>query len=129
MFFLSNISKNRKKDIKTIANLVENIKKDLKDSSSDLGEDLIIAPLAYDGKIVNRVATVSGHMTAIKNMINEHREVEEVLDQLVAVEKSVVKLKREIIKSHIHSNVLEDDQLTQAEKLSYINEILNKFLK
>ena len=128
---MSNNSNDRKNDAKTIAKLVENIKNDLVDINrdSDREDNLIIAPLAYDGKIVNRVATVSGHMTAIKNMINEHREVEEVLDQLVAVEKSILKRKREIIKNHINSNVLDDEDLTQEEKLGYINEILNKFLK
>lgn len=128
---MSNNANNRKNDAKTIAKLVENIKNDLSgiNQDPDKEDNLIIAPIAYDGKIVNRVATVSGHMTAIKNMINEHREVEEVLEQLVAVEKSVLKIKREIIKNHINSNVLDDEELTQEEKLGYINEILNKFLK
>ena len=128
---MSNTDKNRKNDAKTIAKIVENIKKDLKDIDTDpeQEENIIIAPLAYDGKIVNRVATVSGHMTAIRNMIDDHREVEEVLDQLVAVEKSVLKLKREIIKDHIYSNVLNDSELTKDEKMGYINEMLNKFMK
>ena len=126
-----NYNKNKKNEAEALEKIVSNLKMGLGGNNADIEieDNLIVAPLAFDGKIVNRVATVSGHMTAIRNMINEHREVEEVLDQIVAVEKSVLRIKREIIKNHINSNVMNDAELTNDAKLSYINELLNKYLK
>ena len=121
----------KQRDAKKLEEMVEDIKKGFEESISDESETdgLNLLSLTYDEKIVGRVATVSGHMTAIRNMIDDHREVEDVLNQLTAVEKSILKLKREIIKNHIYKNVMDDKDLTYEEKLSYINELLNKFMK
>ncbi len=82
-----------------------------------------------DTGIQKRVATVSGHMTSIKNMVQNHDEVENVLHQLTAVEGAIKKLKRDILKQHIRQNVEGDKELVTEDRITYIEELLDRYMK
>lgn len=82
-----------------------------------------------DTGIQKRVATVSGHMTSIKNMVQNHDEVEKVLHQLTAVEGAIKKLKRDILKQHIRQNVEGDKELVTEDRITYIEELLDRYMK
>ena len=82
-----------------------------------------------DTGIQKRVATVSGHMTSIKNMVQNHDEVEKVLHQLTAVEGAIRKLKRDILKQHIRQNVEGDRELVTEDRIAYIEELLDRYMK
>ena len=82
-----------------------------------------------DTGIQKRVATVSGHMTSIKNMVQNHDEVEKVLHQLTAVEGAIKKLKRDILKQHIRQNVEGDRELVTEDRIAYIEELLDRYMK
>ena len=82
-----------------------------------------------DTGIQKRVATVSGHMTSIKNMVQNHDEVEKVLHQLTAVEGAIKKLKRDILKQHIRQNVEGDKELVTEDRIAYIEELLDRYMK
>ena len=82
-----------------------------------------------DKAIQKRVATVSGHMTSIKNMVQNHDEVENVLHQLTAVEGAIRKLKRDILKQHIRQNVEGDKDLVTEDRITYIEELLDRYMR
>ena len=82
-----------------------------------------------DTGIQKRVATVSGHMTSITNMVQNHDEVEKVLHQLTAVEGAIKKLKRDILKQHIRQNVEGDKELVTEDRIAYIEELLDRYMK
>ncbi len=76
----------------------------------------------------NRVATVMGHLNGIKTMIEEDKSCEEILIQLSAVESSINKLGKFILKNHLNTCVKDAIKNGEEDIIDRFNTVLEKFL-
>lgn len=77
---------------------------------------------------MTRLSTIEGHISGIKNMIEEGKGCEEILLQLSAVESSINKLGKIILKNHLNTCVKEGVQKGDGDILDRFNNILDKYL-
>ena len=75
-----------------------------------------------------RLATIEGHVKALRKMVAEDRTCEEVLTQLSAVEASINSLGKIILKNHLNHCVKEGIEQGNADILSNFNKVLDKYL-
>jgi DNA-binding FrmR family transcriptional regulator len=61
----------------------------------------------YDKSIDNRLAAIEGHVRAVRQMLTEDKECEEILLQISAIEGSLSKLGKIILKEHLNHCVKE----------------------
>ena len=94
--------------------------------SEDL-EDQV--PFLGDRDMINRVATIAGHMSAIKHMLEDNRNIEDILNQLSAVESSTKQLKKLIIKSHLSKSISYAASHGDMAGVKKINDLINRLLK
>ena len=76
----------------------------------------------------NRLATINGHINGIKNMIEEDKGCEDILLQLFAVESSINKLGKLILKNHLNTCVKESIKKGESDILERFNSILERYL-
>jgi len=76
----------------------------------------------------NRLATINGHINGIKNMINDGKGCEEILLQLSAVESSINKVGKIMLKNHLNTCVKEGIAKGDEDILDRFNSILEKYL-
>lgn len=78
--------------------------------------------------LITRLSTAEGHIAGIKKMIEEGKGCEDILVQLAAVESSINKLGKIILKNHLNTCVKEGVQKGDGDILNRFNNILDKYL-
>ena len=78
--------------------------------------------------INNRLATIAGHINGIKNMIDEDKGCEDILLQLFAVESSINKIGKIVLKNHLNTCVKDGIKKGDSDILERFNSILEKYI-
>lgn len=76
----------------------------------------------------NRVATMVGHLNAIKAMIEEDKPCEDILIQLSAVESSINNLGKFVLKNHLNTCVKDAIKNGDEDIIERFNKVVEKFL-
>lgn len=82
----------------------------------------------YTKALDNRLAAVEGHVAAIRRMMQEDRQCEEILTQLTAAEASLNKVAKIILKDHLNHCVKESIERGEGDILDKFTGILDKYL-
>lgn len=82
----------------------------------------------YDKSIDNRLAAIEGHVRAVRQMLTEDKECEEILLQISAIEGSLSKLGKIILKEHLNHCVKEGIERGDVDILKRFNTVLDKYL-
>ncbi len=82
----------------------------------------------YDKALDNRLAAIEGHVRAVRQMLTEDKECEDILLQLSAIQGSLEKLGKIILKDHLNNCVKEGIQRGDAQVLERFNQVLDKYL-
>lgn len=82
----------------------------------------------YDKALDNRLAAIEGHVRAVRQMLTEDKECEDILLQLSAIQGSLEKLGKIILKDHLNNYVKEGIQRGDAQVLERFNQVLDKYL-
>ena len=78
--------------------------------------------------VINRLSRATGHLQAVKKMIEEHKDCSEVLIQLSAVKSALNKIGQIILKDHIERCIVDaaknDDKETLDKLMKAIERIV-----
>ena len=83
----------------------------------------------YDKSLDNRLAAVEGQISAVRRMLAEGRNCEDLLLQLSAAESSINKAAKIILKDHLNHCVKESIEQGETDILDHFNSILDKYIK
>ena len=84
---------------------------------------------AYDNKSIDtRLASIEGHIKGIRQMVADGKPCEEVLLQLSAVEGSVTKLAKMMLKNHLNHCVKDGVEHGEADVLERFANLLDKYI-
>ncbi len=88
----------------------------------------ILSEHKHTKAVINRLARSSGHLSAVKKMVEEGRDCSEVLIQLSAVKAEIAAAEKVILKDHLEhciaDAVLEKDEETIKKLMSAIDKII-----
>ena len=79
--------------------------------------------------VLNRLARASGHLEAVKRMIEDGRDCTEVLIQLAAVISALNNTAKLILKDHIEHCVIDAVASNDREALEQLNKAVDSFIK
>lgn len=82
----------------------------------------------YSKAIDNRLASVEGLIGAIRRMMAEGRDCEEILLQLSAAESSIKKVAKIVLTDHFNHCVKEGIENGDREAIESFNAILDKYI-
>ena len=82
----------------------------------------------FDKAIDNRLAGIEGHVRAVRQMLAEEKECEDILLQISAIEGSLSKLGKIILKEHLNHCVKEGIEQGNTDVLVRFNAVLDKYL-
>lgn len=68
-----------------------------------------------------RLSTIEGQVRGVSKMVEEDKYCNDILTQLLAINKSIKSLSNDILKSHLSSCVVED---IKEDKLEIIDEVM-----
>lgn len=77
--------------------------------------------------LINRINRLVGQMNGVKLMIENDRYCDDVLIQLVAIDKSIKSLANQILDDHLHSCVVDDIKNGNLDSLDSVVELLRRF--
>ena len=77
----------------------------------------------------NRLAAVEGHLAAIRRMMAEGRDCDELLLQLKAAESSISKVSKIILQDHLSHCVKESLEQGDTSALDQFNKVLDKYIR
>jgi DNA-binding FrmR family transcriptional regulator len=79
--------------------------------------------------VINRISRVTGHMEAVKKMVEDGRDCSDVLIQLSAVRSAINNIGRIILQDHINHCVVDAAKSGDKQVLDDLNDAIAKFLK
>ena len=82
----------------------------------------------YTKALDKRLASVGGLIGAIRRMMSEGRDCEEILLQLSAAESSIKKIAKIVLKDHFNRCVKESIENGDNEAIESFDTILDKFI-
>lgn len=74
-----------------------------------------------------RLATIEGHIRGVRQMVSDGKDCSDVLLQLSAIESSVQKLSKAILKNHIEHCVKDSVTNGDLTALDKLNQVLDKY--
>ncbi len=79
--------------------------------------------------VMNRLAKVSGHLQAVRRMIDDGRDFNDVLIQLGAVRSAITSTERLILKDYLRRCI--DDALNEnnEDAVRHLDDAIDKFVK
>lgn len=85
---------------------------------------------ALDPDIVKRLRRAQGHLGTVVGMVEQGREVPDIVQQLQAVEKALEKVKELLIFDHIEHHLFDHAEVTTPEARRTIESLkaLTKYL-
>ena len=82
-----------------------------------------------DRKIVNRLAKASGHLDAVRRMLEDGRDCRDVLLQLAAVRSAIMKTEKLLLRDYISSCLDEALRTGSEEAENKMNEAIDRFIR
>lgn len=79
--------------------------------------------------VIDRISRVTGHMEAVKRMVEDGRDCSDVLIQLSAIRSAVNNIGRIILQDHIDHCVVDAVRSGNNQVLADLNDAIAKFLK
>lgn len=79
--------------------------------------------------VLNRIARATGHLEAIRKMVEEGRDCGDVLIQLAAVRSAINSISRIILADHMEHCVTDAVENGDHEALDRFSDAIAKFLK
>ena len=77
--------------------------------------------------LITRINRVTGQLNGIKTMIEDDRYCEDVLIQLLAVEKSVRAISNIVLDNHMHSCLIEHIEKGDYSIIDEISDLVRRF--
>ncbi len=78
-------------------------------------------------KIINRLNRIKGQITGIEKMVNDDTYCNDILIQVVAVEKSMKSLANSILQNHLYRCVAEDLEKGNIEVIDELISLFKRF--
>ena len=79
--------------------------------------------------VINRLSRATGHLEAIKKMVEEGRDCGDVLIQLAAVRSAINNIGKVILADHMKHCIADAIESGDREALDKFNEAIARFLK
>ncbi len=79
--------------------------------------------------VINRLSRAIGHLSAVKDMVEEGRDCSEILIQIAAVKSAVNNIGKIILKDHINHCVVDAVESGDQKVLKDLSDAIDKFLK
>ena len=79
--------------------------------------------------VIHRIARASGHLNAVKKMVEDDRDCSEVLIQLAAVQSALSGASRMILKDHISHCIVDAVEHHDEQSLEDLNHAIDHLLK
>lgn len=79
--------------------------------------------------VINRLSRATGHLEAIKKMVEEGRDCGDVLIQLAAVRSAINNIGKIILSDHMEHCIADAIESGDREALDRFNDAIAKFLK
>lgn len=83
----------------------------------------------HNKQVINRMSRIIGHAEAVKRMIEEGKECDEVLIQISAVRSALNNVGKLILEDHINHCIIEAIENEDKEPLNKLNKAIHKFVK
>ena len=80
-------------------------------------------------EVINRLSRITGHIEAIKKMVEEGRDCGEVLIQMAAVKSALNNAGKVILKDHIKHCVADAVATNDEEAIESLNKAIDQFVK
>lgn len=80
-------------------------------------------------QIINRMSRIIGHAEAVKRMIEEGKECDEILIQISAVRSALNNVGKLVLEDHISHCIFEAVENNDKESLEKLNKAIDKFIK
>ena len=78
---------------------------------------------------VHRIARATGHLNAVKKMVEDDRDCSEVLIQLAAVQSALNSVSRIILKDHIEHCIVDAVEENDSEAIDRLNKAIDQMIK
>ena len=79
--------------------------------------------------VVHRIARATGHLNAVKKMVEDDRDCSEVLIQLAAVQSALNSVSRIILKDHIEHCIVDAVEENDSEAIDRLNRAIDQMIK
>ena len=80
-------------------------------------------------QVLNRLSRITGHLNAVKTMVETGRDCSEVLIQLAAVRSALGSVSRIILKDHIEHCVVDAVETHDQEAIDELNHAIDHLFK
>lgn len=78
--------------------------------------------------VLNRLSRASGHLNAIKKMVEDGRDCSEILIQLAAVRSEITNTGKIILKDHLDHCVINAVRENDEDAITYLKKAIDKLL-
>ena len=79
--------------------------------------------------VVHRIARATGHLNAVKKMVEDDRDCSEVLIQLAAVQSALNSVSRMVLKDHIEHCIVDAVEENDSEAIERLNKAIDQMIK
>lgn len=79
--------------------------------------------------VIHRIARATGHLNAVKKMVEDDRDCSEVLIQLAAVQSALNSVSRIILKDHIEHCIVDAVEENDSEAIDRLNKAIDQMIK
>ena len=79
--------------------------------------------------VVHRIARATGHLNAVKKMVEDDRDCSDVLIQLAAVQSALNSVSRIILKDHIEHCIVDAVEENDEEAIERLNKAIDQMIK
>ena len=80
-------------------------------------------------KVVDRLSRAIGHMEAVKRMVQEKRDCNEVLIQIAAIRSAVNNIGKLVLQDHIDHCIIHAVKTGDQDAVTNLREAIDKFMK
>ena len=80
-------------------------------------------------QVLNRLSRITGHLNAVKTMVETGRDCSEVLIQLAAVQSALNSVSRIILKDHIEHCIVDAVEENDSEAIDRLNKAIDQMIK
>ena len=79
--------------------------------------------------VMNRLARISGHVDAIKRMVEDGRDCSEILIQLAAVDSAIMSVSKVVLKDHIDHCILDAVHDEDTKSIEELKKAIETFMR
>ncbi|MGN8630122.1 metal-sensing transcriptional repressor [Blautia sp. HCP3S3_G3] len=83
--------------------------------------------IKYDKAILNRISRSTGHLKAVRRMVEDERDCSEVLIQLAAVKAELANTSKEILKRYVQDTIDDAVENKEPERIKEIGKAVDWF--